>query len=140
MKELISVKGEPIVALKDEEFIGISENPFAHGCCDCGLWHRVEYALVDLEGNEVPFPENTRLALRFTRDDEQTAHFREQRATPEAANLSRELKAGVTEAEVSLTMFGDVAINDLDRDALLRIITLLAVGKRQEAPSRIIRV
>lgn len=123
-----------------DEFVGITENPFGHGCCDCGLWHRVEIYLADKDGNVIPLPEETIPAMRWVRDEEQTEYFRREKMSPAAAALSLDLAKGVTAREVAITSFSDVPINDLDRDALLRIITLLAAGKRQEDPSRIIRV
>lgn len=123
-----------------DEFVGLTENPFGHGCCDCGLWHLVEIALADKDGNVHPLPDGMIPAMRWVRDQEQTEHFRAGKMSREAAALSQELAAGVSPAEISLTRFGDVAIDELDRDALLRIITLLAAGKRKEEPSRIIRI
>jgi hypothetical protein len=76
----LTVDGKPILHLqdadKDDRFVAITENPFRHGCCDCGLFHKVEFKIVDSSGIEVDLPNGSMLALRFSRDEEQTEHFR----------------------------------------------------------------
>jgi hypothetical protein len=42
-----------------------SENPFGLGCCDCGLFHNVEYRITDGV-----------LELKFVRNEEETGHLR----------------------------------------------------------------
>ena len=83
MMGLLTASGAPIVHLqdadRDERFVAMTENPFLHGCCDCGLFHKVEYKVVDAEGCELEIPSGAMLALRFSRDEDQTEHFREGR-------------------------------------------------------------
>lgn len=50
----------PIV--EDGQWYEPTENPFIHGCCECGLSHRVEYLI-----------EKGALSLRFFRDADATA-------------------------------------------------------------------
>lgn len=53
----------------DGEWVSPATNPFGHVCCDCGLGHMVEYALVDaLSGQEVAMPAGAVLVLKFNRD------------------------------------------------------------------------
>lgn len=82
--ELITTDGKPITHMKDaeddERFVALTENPFLHGCCDCGLFHQVEWKLVDRPEWADPNLPDKLLALRFTRDVEQTEHFRGQTA------------------------------------------------------------
>jgi hypothetical protein len=47
--------------IEDGELFEPTENPFIHGCCDCGLAHRIEYLIDD-----------GALSLRFSRDHEAT--------------------------------------------------------------------
>ena len=68
--------GTPSINVIDGEGICPDVNPFLHGCCDCGLMHSVAYMLVDAEGNGVPLPEGTQLALSFARDNHETARLR----------------------------------------------------------------
>lgn len=42
-----------------------STNPFWHGCCNCGLMHRVDYRVIEGE-----------LQLRFTTDETETKRLR----------------------------------------------------------------
>lgn len=69
---------------------------FAHGCCDCGLFHQVEYALTDDQGETVDMPEGAMLALRFTRDNGETEVLRNlkkirfTRDEAETANLRKQ--------------------------------------------------
>ena len=69
--------GEAFQAADDgEEWFSPVGNPFGHGCCDCGLFHQVEFCLVDKKGDPVDFPEGFYLALRFRRDVEETERLR----------------------------------------------------------------
>lgn len=61
---------------REEGWFSPTANPFLHGCCDCGLAHRVEYTLVNEEGEEIGLPPGARLALRFSREEEQTEKIR----------------------------------------------------------------
>jgi hypothetical protein len=71
--------GEEAVQGEDGGWYQPTVNPFGHGCCDCGLFHQVEIALIDEEGNQIPFPEGTAVALRFTRDEIETRRLWEHR-------------------------------------------------------------
>lgn len=72
----------------DEGWFMPTENPFIHGCCDCGLAHRVEWALIDKFTHDiiedpdreiVLYLENLGVVLRFTRDEAETANLRKQK-------------------------------------------------------------
>lgn len=47
--------------IEDGQWFEPTENPFIHGCCDCGLAHRIEYLI-----------EKGALSFRFYRDHEAT--------------------------------------------------------------------
>lgn len=128
---------------REEGWFSPTANPFLHGCCDCGLVHKVEFTVVDTDGVEQIFPTHQSLALRFSRDDQETAKIRLTKAcanpTPEAMEIISFLSESVPTECVAVTQFGGVKINELDRDSLLRLVALLAAGKPDKAePSRII--
>lgn len=83
-KDFITTQGETALQAVDggEEWFVPAGNPFGHGCCDCGLFHQVEFCLVDDQGNEQPLPAGVSLALRFTRDEKETRRLREHQASP----------------------------------------------------------
>lgn len=95
MSKILTAGGMPIVHLQDaevdERFVAMTENPFLHGCCDCGLFHKVEYKIVDAEGCELQIPAGAMLALRFSRDEDQTEHFRESRRAGEGIPVWKDL-------------------------------------------------
>jgi hypothetical protein len=64
----------PIV--EDGEWYEPTENPFIHGCCDCGLAHRVEFTI-----------EGTAVSFRYSRDLEATVLLK--RRLAEDAKSSR---------------------------------------------------
>lgn len=70
--------GEEAIQAEDggEAWFRPTQNPFGHGCCDCGLFHQVEYALADEQGNEIPLPAGAGIVLRFRRDAEETERLR----------------------------------------------------------------
>jgi hypothetical protein len=139
-QDLRTTTGQPIVHMKDakqdERFVAMTENPFLHGCCDCGLFHRVEYKVVDGGGFELELKEGVKLALRFSRDDMETAERRLNLACSNPTAETREviafLGAYVPHETIEATKFSGVPINDLDRDSLLRLVALLAAGKPEE--------
>jgi hypothetical protein len=147
--------GAEIVKAKDggssspeDGWIVPAVNPFLHLCCDCGLAHQVQYAFVNAEGEDqdpVTVSKNDEtllLALRFSRDGVETARVRahlEAKKTLETVAVAR-VKAFLVDSVppgcVEGTFFSGVAIQDLDREDLLRLVALLAAGKKEE--SRII--
>ena len=151
-KVLLTTGGEVIIPIPDGATVDADEgwfkplaNPFLHGCCDCGLMHKVEYTLCDDNGGEISLSEHAGLVLRFSRDSAETVHLRQKQAmiklmnmTPqhhEAVNfLDQSVPAGLVED----TTFSGVAIKDLSRESLLKLVALLAAGKKEE--SRIIRI
>lgn len=75
-ENFITRDGDVAVQGEDGGWYQPTTNPFGHGCCSCGLYHQVEFALIDEAGNPVPLPEGTAVALRFTRDEEETQRLR----------------------------------------------------------------
>ena len=72
-------EGIPAIQAVDgaEEWFIPTANPFGHGCCDCGLFHWVEFCLVDEASMvQVEIPAGLSLALRFKRDGEETGRLR----------------------------------------------------------------
>lgn len=69
----------------DEGWFMPTENPFIHGCCDCGLVHRVEFGAIDKDGEGEDYYKKQfasgelSLILRFTRDEAETANLRKQK-------------------------------------------------------------
>ena len=132
----------------DAPWFSPTTNPFIHGCCDCGLAHQVEYAFVDRNGERVDCEElrehgwDVDLALRFTRDRIETTGIRVQMELNKAegnhdlqaiiAGLDNEVPMEI----VSATRFAGVLITGLGRESLLKLVALLAAGKKEE--SRII--
>ena len=74
-------EGEQAAQAYDGEWLQPTVNPFGHGCCDCGLFHQVEWRLVDKEGNIVHegYMKRYGLQLKFIRDEVETARLREHR-------------------------------------------------------------
>jgi len=150
-KQLKTTAGETIIPIPDGATVDTDEgwfkpltNPFLHGCCDCGLMHKVEYTLCDDNGGEIPLPERAGLVLRFSRDNAETAHLRQKQAmiklmnmTPQHHEVVNFLDISVPPGVVEDTTFSGVAIKDLSRESLLKLVALLAAGKKEE--SRIIR-
>lgn len=143
-----TTKGTPILQAPDGGWFRPTENPFGHGCCDCGLFHQVGYSFVDGEDNEVPLPEGIGLVLNFSRDDKETANIRLQKEFKQKEEFTSDnlvalqvmafLKGNVPEESIAATDFAGVSITQLDRDSLLRLVALLAAQKKAE--NRIIRV
>lgn len=84
-REFETREGEVAAQAHNDEWLEPTMNPFGHGCCDCGLYHIVEWRLVDAAGNVVHDGHMKRfnLQLKFTRDEGETARLREyRRAAP----------------------------------------------------------
>ena len=78
MSNFITKEGHPAIQGEDGgPWFVPTVNPFGHGCCQCSLFHAVEYALVDGDGEVVEMAPGVRLALRFTTDHEETKRLRE---------------------------------------------------------------
>lgn len=81
--------GDPAAHAHDGDWLQPTVNPFGHGCCDCGLYHSVEWRLVDGSGEPfnlaglVDMFGDIALQLRFTRDEGETARLREHRGKSE---------------------------------------------------------
>jgi hypothetical protein len=133
-EELKTASGLDVHNAKDdaEEWFSPTTNPFTHICCSCSLVHTVEYALADLmTGEAVEMPRAAGLALKFTRDAEETAHFRKQSEAAKKAVL--ELAAATSNRLIETTQFAGAPIQEYDRDSLLRIIALLAAEKKEKS-------
>lgn len=88
--------------IEDGEWFEPTENPFIHGCCDCGLAHRIEY-LVD----------NGLLSLRFYRDLEATRMLQERLGfaaalSPEEERLWKQTKGERTTREDWLDLHASI--------------------------------
>jgi hypothetical protein len=70
---------DTVVQGEDGGWFQPTANPFGHGCCDCGLAHKVEYTLVDETGETVQLGAGLSLVLRFSRDMEATANLRNEK-------------------------------------------------------------
>jgi len=57
--------GRPARHADDGEWVRLSDNPFGHGCCDCGLFHQVEWRVVDGQ-----------IELKYVRDEGETIRLR----------------------------------------------------------------
>lgn len=148
MNGLITAGGAPIVHLQDadvdERFVAMTENPFLHGCCDCGLFHKVEYKIVDAEGNELEIPAGAMLALRFSRDEGQTEHFRGERKEDGAvkvwAGLYQKIQDALLDASIAgVAGAGSISPSDMRLQAIHRYRTDPFFNKRiQELSSRML--
>lgn len=92
-KRIVTSTGDEMIQAPDgaglpreEGWFSPTANPFLHGCCDCGLAHRVEYTLTDATGEEISFPPGARLALRFSREELDTEKLRRRKVNEWAAN------------------------------------------------------
>lgn len=74
---------DAVIEAEDGDWFQPTANPFGHGCCDCGLAHKVAFTLVDEEDRIVPIPKGLSLALCFTRDEEATEKLRAQKSQEE---------------------------------------------------------
>jgi hypothetical protein len=130
----------------DQGWYKFADNPFGHACCDCGLYHQVEYAIVDSDGEVQELAEGHGPAFRFTRDDIETEKLRLLNLSMVPPHLSAEGKSIVAmlgqEVPVKMvldTTFSGVPITELGRDSLLRLVALLASAKQEQPePSGII--
>lgn len=77
MKEPFKIKdGQEAAHALDGEWLQPTENPFGHGCCDCGLFHLVKYRIVDDNGDTVS-GKGIHIQLQFTRDNDETLRLRQ---------------------------------------------------------------
>lgn len=109
-----------------------SGNPFGHGCCECGLAHSVRYRAVNDAGDPVAM-EGLHLQLRFTVDRELTAHLRESKeaaAPDEVKDVRAILRAHV--AEGTVTRFMGVDISLLDKEDLVRVLTIIGEQRAEQ--------
>jgi len=60
---------------RETDWLEPSANPFGHGCCDCGLFHRVMVRIVDEDGIPVDM-RKMRLQMKWGRDEVETLRLR----------------------------------------------------------------
>lgn len=72
-KTFITENGEAATHALNGEWLEPSVNPFGHGCCDCGLFHQVEYRVVDSKGKEIS---GAVLQMKWNRDQGETISLR----------------------------------------------------------------
>jgi hypothetical protein len=115
-KRIVTSTGDEMIQAPDgaglpreEGWFSPTANPFLHGCCDCGLAHKVEFTVVDSDGVEQIFPSHLRLALRFSREEGATEKIRRRKvnewaATPKhkAVKNTKMLRAFLEESVVPL--------------------------------------
>lgn len=92
-KTIVTSTGDEMIQAPDgaglpyeEGWFSPTANPFLHGCCDCGLAHRVDYTLVNEDGEEIGLPPGVRLALRFSREEVDTEKLRRRKVHEWAAS------------------------------------------------------
>ena len=73
MSDFTTKQGDPAAHAQDGEWLEPTTNPFGHGCCDCGLYHQVEFKVVDKRGKEI---KGARLQMRWSRDRMETFRLR----------------------------------------------------------------
>lgn len=72
-KTFITESGEAAAHALDGEWLEPSANPFGHGCCDCGLFHQVEYRVVNYAGKDIA---DAKIQMRWSRDEGETISLR----------------------------------------------------------------
>jgi hypothetical protein len=83
-EDFITDSGSKAVHAKESDWLEPSVNPFGHGCCDCGLFHQVEYQVVDKNGVLIP---DARIQMRWSRDHIETNRLREHRGKKSLGSL-----------------------------------------------------
>lgn len=85
--QFLTRQGDPAAQAHDGDWLQPTVNPFGHGCCDCSLFHSVEWRLVNDNGevHDVDFlsmaagpgyGNGINLQLRFIRDEGETVRLR----------------------------------------------------------------
>lgn len=99
MSDFVTGKGEEAAHAGNGEWLQIDGASFGHGCCDCGLFHAVNWMMVNDQGEQViatdPCTDKPlNLAIRWTRDEEETKRLREYQAKTELERFDRERGKG----------------------------------------------
>lgn len=75
-ESFVTGKGDQAAHALDGEWIQLEGSPFGHGCCDCGLFHVVNYRIIDDSGEEV-LNKGLHLQMQWGRDQGETERLRQ---------------------------------------------------------------
>lgn len=119
-------EGVEAAKLASGEWVQLEGMKLGHGCCDCGLFHDVEFRIVDDFGNE-PTSSNDGLniQMKWSRDQGETAKLRDHQTPEDVKDAVRYLVNDIKSGPHIQTYCG-VDVRKFNKDQLLLLVDWLA--------------